>query len=160
MKEDLGKIKKIEEVINIKLGNTGALHGKNESRLSVSGMLNILCGYSAYDGYKVETDKNEFYILIENDQCCCEDWGYITTNDNINDFIGKTIKEINLTDTKLGNKKIEALEYLDYGGIQFVNFNMTDGDILQLAVYNSHNGFYGHNIIIAKNEDILLEETL
>lgn len=160
MNEDLGKIKKIEEVKDIKLGNTGDMYGKNGARLSVSGMLNSLCGYSTYDGYKVETDKNEFYILIENDQCCCEDWGYITTNDDINDFIGKTIKSVVFTDTQLGNKEIKELEYVEKNEIQFVNFKTTDGDTLQLAVYNSHNGYYGHNIIIAKNEDILLEETL
>lgn len=157
---NLGKIINIEEVQDINLANRNKLVGDNGARLSTFGMLNALRGYGGYDGYKIETEENIFYVLIENDQCCCEDWGYITTNDDIKDYLGKTIKEVNLTDTKLGNKKIEELEYLDCGGVQFVNFNMTDGDVLQLAVYNAHNGYYGHGIIIAKNEDILLQDTL
>lgn len=137
-KEDLGKIEIIEEVYDLKSGND----------------------YYAYDGYKVKTNKNEFYILIENEQSCCESWGYLSTNDNVNDFIGKTIKKVVLTDTNLSNKEIEELRYLDEGGVQFVSFYMTDGDVLQLAVYNSHNGYYGHDILIAQNEDVLLQDTL
>lgn len=28
------------------------------------------------DGYKITTNKQEIYILIDNDQSCCESWGY------------------------------------------------------------------------------------
>lgn len=158
--KDLGKIIKIEEVYDIKLGNIGKLNGSNGARLGTIQIISALGGYGSYDGYELETDKNKFYILIENEQNCCEDWGYLSTNDNIKDYIGKTIKKVVLTDTNLSNKEFDELEYLDCGGVQFVTFYLTDGDILQLAVYNAHNGYYGHNIIIAQNEDILLEETL
>lgn len=136
---NLGIIKNIEEVANLKLG------------------------YEEYDGYKVETTQKIFYILIENGQCCCESWGYLSTNDNIQDFIGKEISKISLTDTNLSNKELEEIKYLDYaweGGIQFVTFYMTDGEVLQLAVYNGHNGYYGHSILIAEDDKILLQETL
>ena len=78
----LGKILEIEEVIGIKLGNIGEMKGSNGSQLGFVQMLNALCGYGVYDGYKIKTEKHEFYILIENGQCCCEDWGYFFLNDD------------------------------------------------------------------------------
>ena len=157
---NLGIIKNIEEVASLKLGNVGKLNGKNGSQLGMGGILSAIMGYEEYDGYKVETTQKIFYILIANGQCCCESWGYLSTNDNIQDFIGKEISKISLTDTNLSNKELEEIKYLDEGGIQFVTFYMTDGEVLQLAVYNGHNGYYGHSILIAEDDEILLQETL
>ena len=39
-------------------------------------------------------------------------------------------------------------------------FKFADGSVLQFAVYNAHNGYYGHPIIIAKDKEILLQDTL
>ena len=49
--------------------------------------------------------------------------------------------------------------YEEEGGIQFVTFK-TNKSVFQLAVYNCHNGYYGHGIIVAKDEEILLNDTL
>ena len=46
-----------------------------------------------------------------------------------------------------------------FGGIQFVDF-VTDRGTFQLAVYNSHNGYYGHGILVLKNDEVLLEDDL
>lgn len=155
----LGIVKKIEEITDVELENVGKLDGSNGSRL---GIINAVCGFGEYDGYKITTDNHEFYILIDNLQCCCEDWGYFASEDDFDMYIGKELKEVNLTDTALNNQKAEENGKYGYdnGGIQFINFAFTDGSVLQFAVYNAHNGYYGHGIIFAKDAEILLEDTL
>ena len=157
-----GLINKIESVTNIKLGNTGKLNGSKGSRLGFTGMLNSLCGYGEYDGYKIETDQHDYHILIENGQSCCEDWGYFASEDDFNKYIGKELREVRCTDTALKQETLkERCKYgFDEGGIQFVDFVMTDGTVLQFAVYNAHNGYYGHSILVAKDEEIILSDTL
>lgn len=161
MDKTFGKILSIETVANVKLGNAGALSGSNVSQLGICGMLNALRGYVKYDGYRIKTEEHEFNILISNEQNCCEEWGYFYLNDNEQDFVGANLLHINLTDTMLNKKKYEdEIPYgLDSGGIQFVDFE-TDKGVLQFAVYNGHNGYYGHSIIIAKDEEIVLQDTL
>lgn len=158
--ETLGKILSIEEVTNIRLGNKGAINGSNGSRLGMTQMLNALMGGSSYDGYRIKTDKHEFNILIDNGQCCCESWGYFYLNDDEQEFVGSELLEVNLTDKALNKQKVEESDYYDdCGGIQFVDF-VTDKGVLQFAVYNAHNGYYGHPIIFAKDEEIFHQDTL
>ena len=158
----LGKILSITEVNNLKLSNSGSFNGSNGSRLGMSQMLNAICGYGGYDGYKITTDKHEFLILIDNGQSCCENWGYFYLNDDTEMFIGAKLREVNLTDMALNKQKVEESDY--YGGgdgddIQFVDF-VTNKGVLQFAVYNEHNGYYGHPIIFAKDEEIFHSDTL
>lgn len=152
-------IKKIEEIKDLKLTNVG--RSTDKASLGITQMLNALCGYAEYDGYKIITSDHEYVILIDNGQCCCESWGYFTSNDNPDDFIGKELLSVELTDVALNIKAVENSDYYDdCGGIQFVNFNTNGGDVLQFAVYNAHNGYYGHPIIVAKDEDIIHQDTL
>lgn len=116
--------------------------------------------YKMMDGYKVETDKHTFYVLIDNMQSCCESWGYFSNEDDFNDFIGAELFEINLTDKALNKKKLkESGYYEDEGGIQFVDF-VTSIGVFQLAVYNAHNGYYGHGILVLKDNETVLEDVL
>lgn len=161
MSNNLGKIISIKEITGFKCGNFGMMDGTNGSRMGMSAMLNALCGYGEYDGYEIKTDIHNFLILISNGQCCCESWGYFTSEDETDNFIGKTLIDVELTDKALNTKKVEESDYYaDEGGIQFVNFKFSDGTVLQFAVYNSHNGYYGHPIIVAKDTEILMEDTL
>lgn len=158
---DLGKIVSIEEITGFKCGNFGALNGSNGSRMGMSAMFNAIMGYGEYDGYDVKTNLHGFLILISNGQCCCESWGYMVSEDNTDDFIGKTLVDVELTDKALNTQKVEESDYYeDHGGIQFVNFKFSDGSLLQFSVYNAHNGYYGHPIIIAKDTEILMQDTL
>lgn len=110
------------------------------------------------DGYEVATDKYVYQVLIENKQDCYESWGYIASEDNFSQYIGAKLLEVVFTDTGLAQTILNAPEYLDEGGIQFVDF-VTDKGTFQLAVYNAHNGYYGHDIkVIAK--EVLLGERL
>lgn len=158
--EDLGKIVEIKEIHNMKIQPVN-IHANIDKtpRLGMAQMINALSGYNELDGYEVKTEKNTWYVLIENGQSCCESWGYISSSDNLNDYIGKVLKEVNLTNIALDKKKVEGL-YCDNDQIQFVDFKFNDGDVLQLAVYNSHNGYYGHSILVAKNDEILLNNVL
>jgi hypothetical protein len=63
----LGKIKAIEVVTSLKIAPVASLNGKG-GRLGIKQMLNTLFGYSELDGYKVETDKHIYHVLIDNGQ--------------------------------------------------------------------------------------------
>lgn len=137
------KIISIEEVYNVKIEGYGAYSG-------------TLC-----DGYKVETSKHTYLIAIDNDQCCCESWGYFSSDDDFGNYIGKTLLSVELTDKALNRMKFEESGYYDdCGGIQFVDFKMTNGSALQFAVYNAHNGYYGHEIYVLKDDYAIHTDTL
>lgn len=156
----LGKIKTIQEVNDYKIKPVSSLNGSNGSRLGMMQMIDSLCGFSSMDGFKVETDDHVIHVLISNGQSCCENWGYLSSEDDHEQFIGAELREIVLTDKALKQSKVEESGYYeDEGGIQFVDF-VTDKGIFQLAVYNAHNGYYGHGIVVATDDEILLNETL
>lgn len=153
----LGKIKNIKEIHDFEIHSAS---NENSGKLGIIQKLNALCGYQNMDGYKIETDQHVFYILIDNEQSCCENWGYFASEDDMQRFINSELKEINLTDKALNVKKfVESDYYEDEGGIQFVDF-VTNKGVFQLAVYNAHNGYYGHGILVAKDDEIILNDTL
>lgn len=155
----LGKIVSVEEITDFKIKPIHSANGSGGS-LGMTQMLNSMLGYSEMDGYKVTTDKHEFHVLIDNGQSCCESWGYICSEDDTKPFIGEELLEIKLTDTALNQTVLEESGYYeDEGGIQFVDFMTTRG-VLQFAVYNSHNGYYGHGIVVAKDNEVLCNDIL
>ena len=111
-----------------------------------------------YSGYKIHTDKQVISLLISNGQSCCEDWGYLMSeelNDGDN-FIGAnitSIKEVSLADI---TKDEDEDDYFD--PCIFINVN-TDRGTLQFKAYNSHNGYYGHDVRV-HSEQLKLKETL
>lgn len=155
--DNLGKIISIDEVFDLKF-NFRTQTGK---RMGVPQLLNAMFGATGnMEGYKIKTDKHEFYVLIDSDQCCCESWGYFISEDDYNKFVGGELFEVNLTDKCLNSKKFEESGYYEEeGGIQFVDFVTSKGKF-QLAVYNAHNGYYGHPILVLKDEEILLDDVL
>lgn len=112
------------------------------------------------EGYKVSTKHISVRVLIDSFQSCCESWGYISSDDDFTPFIGAILKEVKLTDVALNQQVVDDTGYYDEGGgIQFVDF-VTSRGTFQLAVYNAHNGYYGHGILVALGEDILCNDTL
>lgn len=130
--------------------------------------------YKAYSllgtrsGFQITTDKQIIQLLIEDEQNCCEDWGYLLSEDNLEEFIGEYITDIYLTDKKL--KTINTYKQLDGSTIEFlmgihekldivfVNVETTKG-LLQFAAYNAHNGYYGHKVFI-NSKQLNYKETL
>ena len=153
------KIIEISEIRELRLGNVGS--HSNTAHLGIVQMLRALDGFAEYDGYRITTTEHTYLILIDNGQCCCESWGYFSSEDEFSNYIGKELASVELTDKALNQKKFEESGYYDDdGGIQFVDFKMADGSVLQFAVYNAHNGYYGHPIIVANDGEIILRTTL
>ncbi len=103
-----------------------------------------------YEGYTITTNLFEYKLGISDGQACCEQWGYYSTPDNVNDFIGTTLQRIEIADTALD---VTRLEELYEGGAMFVNI-FTDRGLLQFTLYNIHNGYYGHNAVLITKEGI------
>lgn len=113
--------------------------------------------WGTFEGYSVITDKQTINVGISSGQCCCENFGYLTTNDDLKEFEGAELTSIELVDKALNKKVIDDI-YVAEGEAMFVNFN-TDKGVMQLVAYNSHNGYYGHDaVLISKqlNEEICL----
>ena len=103
-------------------------------------------------GYKVITTEQEIELLIDNEQSCCENWGYFWCNDNPQDFIDAELRGISITDTELNTHFMQNEAYnRDEGGIMFVNLD-TDKGVLQFVAYNSHNGYYGHEATVTSTQ--------
>lgn len=107
-----------------------------------------------YDGYEVVTDKHKVYVLINNEQECCEDWGYAITYDDAAHFISAELLEIRLTDVALDQVRfppvVEDGQMYEYRQQQFVDFVTTRG-VFQVVLYNEHNGYYGHDVMLAQD---------
>lgn len=102
-----------------------------------------------FDGYEITTNKQIIQFGIDNCQRCCESWGYFSSEDNLNEFIGAKLLDIQLTDTALNTKKLEGLSSED--NLMFVTFETNKG-FFQLTAYNGHNGYYGHDAVIISQQ--------
>ena len=107
--------------------------------------------YDMYDGYEVVTTEQRIRFGIENQQSCCESWGYFITNDETADFIDAELLSVSITDTCLNSKKLEEIDAGEYTNTMFVNLETSAG-LLQFVAYNSHNGFYGHDAVLISTQ--------
>src|SRR6478609_3058024 len=102
--------------------------------------------WDCWDGFKVQTSERIIYFVVEGTSSCCESWGYLSSSDSFEEFIGADLLSVNEVDTAY-NKKMVDLEQedRDCGDIAFCNLETSNGT-LQFAVYDSHNGYYGHEM--------------
>jgi len=109
--------------------------------------------WSGFSGYSVTTDAQVIRIGIQNGQACCETWGYLVSEDHVLEFVGASLLGISLTDTALNTRVVEKLgdAYVEASEAMFVTIDTTVGP-LQFAVYNSHNGHYGHDVGVWSNQ--------
>lgn len=112
--------------------------------------------YGGYEGFRVITDKQSIEIGVSDARSCCESFGHISTPDDVKEFEGAYLLSISRVDEAL--KKYECLEYMDEGQAIFINLETSKGT-LQLTVYNSHNGYYGHTAYV-KSKQLNIEECL
>ena len=116
-----------------------------------------------YDGFKITTTEQEIYLLINNDQCCCEHWGYFMSEDELDKFINADLLEIKITDTLnnsvTSNKlKEEGLYVNENGSLDMYEGNVvfvdliTSSGALQFIAYNEHNGYYGHEASVISKQ--------
>lgn len=114
---------------------------------------------NAEGGYIVNTEKHRIQLLIENTQSCCENWGYMTSEDNPSDFVGAQFIDLKIVDDSHKVIDFDDWEYLDEGKAVFINME-TDKGVLQFVLYNSHNGYYGHDCRIVVDDKTIFEDTL
>lgn len=115
----------------------------------------------SFDGFKITTDKQVIVLGISNGQSCCEDWGYLLTEDDPSRFVGAVLTGLSRTDENrikqpVPENKWNGEESLDEGGSVFLDIE-TDRGVLQFVAYNGHNGYYGHEVKI-KSEQLSFEQ--
>lgn len=113
-----------------------------------------------YSGICIDTDKGLIHIGIDIYQQCCETWGFEIYN--ANNIIDKTITEIIIDDIETANyikyKKngvfdnsyINSSDYI-YSVSEtdiMVEILFNDGESMFVLLYNNHNGYYAHDILI------------
>lgn len=105
------------------------------------------------DGYQIVTDKQVITVAISNSQDCCENWGYLMSQDNLQDFIDAELLEVKVVDTALNSHVKDFLkeDYVSESSCMFVNFETSAGT-LQFTAYNEHNGYYGHEAFVISNQ--------
>jgi hypothetical protein len=103
--------------------------------------------YDSYEGYHLRTSKGDVWLLIDDEQNCCERFGFFSTPDDPQSFVGARITGIAVvTEGDSGYDYADHVsDVCDYNRAVFVNVD-TDIGQLQLAVYNAHNGYYGHDV--------------
>jgi hypothetical protein len=89
-------------------------------------------------------DGTEIKIGIDDDQQCCEKTGFLSSNDDYSDFIGAEFLTVLTVDT---NNLVSKLKDIYETDVAFINVETSKGT-LQFAVYNEHNGYYGHDVIV------------
>ena len=112
-------------------------------------------------GFNVVTEDDVIELRISNEQSCCETFGYFWCNDDPQDFVGATIERVSITNTALNTKIMEAHNFStidEDDNMMFVNFETNKGT-LQFVLYNSHNGYYGHEAYV-KSRKMEHKETL
>lgn len=110
--------------------------------------------WNRFDGYQVTcSDGSKYSVVIDNGQGCCEHWGYLTSEDNLREFIGAQLLDVTVTDKVLNTKVLEP-DSLQAEECVFVTFQTDKGDF-QLVAYNQHNGYYGHDVLIALNDRVI-----
>lgn len=122
----MSKILNIEEVYNVNFNNNR---------------------YSNYDGFKIETEDEEIYFVIDNSQQCCENWGtYLYTPEDLREYVGADYLGYDESSCSEIENHLEN-EYVESDEICFLNIHTSKGTI-DFAVYNSHNGYYSHAVVL------------
>lgn len=104
----------------------------------------------SYEGYKVTTTTCEIFVMIEDNTQCCENWGYFDKADNIEDYIGQKLLMIRADGRCMKLDELDDMN-LHERECMFVDF-VTERGVFQLAVYNAHNGYYNHDIVVRVNK--------
>ena len=114
-----------------------------------------------YEGYVINLDDNSSIIFgIENHLNCCEDFGYFSSECNFDDFIGAELiklKVVEHNDIGYPSHLVDLIgrKRMTFEDCVFLVLQTSKGE-LDFAVYNCHNGYYGHEVVVRvlKAEDV------
>lgn len=132
----------------------------NNSIFSGLSIVDINPFYEELDGVKIDFDNDKSLVFgISHDQDCCEEWVYISQADNedVSNYIGAKIRSIEIVDYSVLTQleEIGACETDCY----FLNVMTTKGE-LNFAVYNIHNGYYGHRVTMKYDNNEMFSKFL
>jgi len=113
-------------------------------------------GYGVYDGYDIVTDKRTIFLGIDNRQDCCEDWGYFSTPEDPQEFIGATLLQLKVDGNECLLQTLRDIAE-GYCYAEFINLE-TDRGTLQFVIYNEYNGYYGHACVVYSGEECIKQE--
>lgn len=114
--------------------------------------------WSGYDGFIITfADDTQIKLGISNGQNCCEQWGYLMSQDDFSHFIGAVVLNIEGVDSR--NASIDLGRELYEGNAMFINIYTTAG-LLQFVAYNEHNGYYSHEAVVVENGTVTISESL
>lgn len=115
--------------------------------------------WGGWDGYRIVTDRQTIKVMIDNGQSCCESWGYLHSEDDLDKYVGAILTDIEVTDTQNQGARVKRdCTGMYDGGAMFVDFKTSRGTF-QLVVYNEHNGYYGHSVRLISDQ-VTKEDTL
>lgn len=104
--------------------------------------------WSGFDGFVLTLENGtEVKLGISNGQNCCENWGYLISEDNLDEYVGAQYQGVEVVDTKLATIELNGTYESD---CMFVNI-LTSKGVLQFVAYNEHNGYYGHDAVVIED---------
>ena len=114
--------------------------------------------FYASEGFVIVTDKNKFTIKTADYDSSCAGC-YLVCEDDFSYYKNSILYDIEIigVSRKTYNKYIT--DEFASGGHCFVNIITSKGQF-QLTSYTQHNGYYGGNILIYKNGELLEEKSL
>lgn len=108
-----------------------------------------------FDGWRIVADDQTVVVGISNSQDCCEEFGYFNSDDDPLKYIGAELLRVERVSEDKSERLVTTIpdvEYgLDAGAAVFVNI-VTDRGAFQLAAYNAHNGYYGHEAVVISRD--------
>ena len=111
--------------------------------------------WDMYEGYLITTDRQRILLGISAEQSCCEQSGYLMTNDNLKEFEGAELLAIKHTDNALKTIQIPCnmVELLNDSDTSTMFITLeTDRGTLQFVAYNNHNGYYSHTALVQSRQ--------
>lgn len=112
---------------------------------------------SGYDGFIITLeDDTQIKMGISNGQSCCEQWGYLISEDSLEQFIGAEYHGVEVVNEKL---ETVSMHNMYEGSCMFVNIKTSEG-VVQFVAYNEHNGYYGHQAVVVEDGTTTHSESL
>lgn len=113
---------------------------------------------SAMEGYVITLEGgHQIQMGIDNQQHCCEQWGYLSSEDDLVAYIGSEYLGLDIVNEALST--VTSVPPIYEGSVMFVNVNTSRGTF-QFVAYNEHNGYYGHHAVVVVSGVTVHEETL
>lgn len=109
--------------------------------------------WDMYSGVCITLDDGkQVKFGIAEGQSCCEYYGYLHPADDYNEYIGAEYLGVREINTWPANVDVpDRLKGLSYSGyFQAIEVATSNGP-LQFVVYNDHNGYYPHAVILVEN---------